>query len=194
MGPQCEEGPVPQGTAQSLPLTPPQPGPKQPEPQPLRPQVLSATPPHPQGPLPVPTSLFGLITLEGKGETFSLLPAWGRGYPSPRGAGTPSRAHLLPFRPRPQPSPAHASPAPPSRKGAGSLPGPPAWLGRSSKEAQAGEEGPRGQGRGRCGIEREGQDLSPSRRWERGLGCSRGKSDKGGPGFIGVQSPGAKEW
>lgn len=36
-------------------------------------------PPHPQGPLPVPTSLFGFITLEGKGETFPCTQDWGGG-------------------------------------------------------------------------------------------------------------------
>lgn len=59
-------------------------------------QVLVSTPlPHPQGPLPVPTSLFGFITLGGKGETFPFRPVWEKG--SLRALGRPgtSKAHLL---------------------------------------------------------------------------------------------------
>lgn len=61
--------------------------------------------PHPQGPLLVPTSLFGFITLEGKGETFPFRLALKEGVSQARGAPRhPSPAHLSP-RTRPQPSP-----------------------------------------------------------------------------------------
>lgn len=69
----------PQGSGLQKPLRPPA----------LWPQVLVSTPPPPQGPLPVPTSLFGFITLGGKRETFPFRPSWGRGLPGPLGlAGT----------------------------------------------------------------------------------------------------------
>lgn len=140
------------------------------------PSPCQQPPPHPQGPLPVPTSLFGFITLEGKGETFSLQAGLGGGVsPSPRGAGAPLYGTPVTSGHAPSPSPQIPRlPAPPSRKGAESS-RPPACLGRSSKAAQAGgvkalgKEGPRGQRRGRCVNEGEVQDSSQSRRWERGL-------------------------
>lgn len=72
-------------------------------------------PPHPQGPLPVSTSLFGFITLERKGETFPCTQAWREG--SPRSLelpGTPLR-HTCCLRPRPQPLPPAPTPTRPTQ-------------------------------------------------------------------------------
>lgn len=72
-------------------------------------------PPHPQGPLPVPTSLFGFITLEGKGETFPRTQDWGEGSPPVPGAPRhPSKAHLLP-QATPQPLPPAPTPTRPTQ-------------------------------------------------------------------------------
>ena len=169
------------------------------------PSPCQQPPPHPQGPLPVPTSLFGFITLEGKGETFSFKPAWGEGSPLAPGApGHPSMAHLLPQATPPAPPPSsHAYPPHPAGKEP-SLPGlRPAREGAARQLRQAGgkapgKEGPRGQRRGRCENEGEVQDSSQSRRWERGLweapGAGQVKGGEGESGSIGVQSPDAKKW
>lgn len=152
---------------------------------------MSATPTPPPGPSPCSHFLIWVYHTVRKRRNFSLQAGLGGGVcPSPRGAGTPSRAHLLPQATPPAPPPAltPTRPTQPERSRESSRP--PAWLGRSSKEAQAGEEGPRGQGRGRCGNEREGQDPSPSRRWERGLGDAPGAGQiKGGQDLLGFKVP-----
>lgn len=99
-------------------------------------------PPHPQGPLPVPTSLFGFITLEGKEETFPCTQDWGEGSPPVPGAPRhPSKAHLLPLATPPAPPPSsHAYPPHP----AGKEPRVFQASGLTGKEQRGGSGGPGG--------------------------------------------------